>query len=216
MIKKLLKKSLVIGLACLGSLASQAALPTFRTFSAAGNATTPAFVYMPADPSSQIRVVSVFYQGDTNNAALTFSAGIGAYYQANTNASTSSITNWVNSTNGLVNGNVLVLQQGGVGYTNTLVSYGTFITGTNSAGTVTNQAFVVLGSGGWGVAATVYSDIYQMGTATTFTVGNNTNSINGDAIYVGNYGRPLILSLTPALATNRIITASTHYDSATQ
>lgn len=205
---------LAIGLASV-CLTAKAVLPTFRTFSGYGNATTPAQIIMPADPNSQIRIVSLYYTSDTNIAGISFSTGVGAYYQANTNALTSSITNWVNTTNGLVPTSTLVLQQNGQTYTNALVSFGSFITGTNSFGVVTNQAFVVLGTGGWGTNALVGADIFQMGSASTIYVGAGTNALNGDAIYVGNYGRPVIATLSPALSTNRIPSLSTHYDSQT-
>ena len=195
-----------IALAGVTALAALAALPTFRTFSAAGNA---------ADPNSQIRVVSVFYQADTNNAALVFTSGQGAYYQAQTNALSSSITNQVNTTNGLTAGSTLVLQQGGSCYPATLSSLATSLS-TNDYGVVSTNYFVVLASGGWAVNAVQYADIYQMGSATTLTVGNATNGINGDAIYVAAYGRPVAVKLTPALVTNQIPALTSHYDSQSQ
>ena len=210
--KKFIAIALGVAVSCDSALAT---LPTFRTFSGYGNATTPAQIIMPADPNSQIRIVSLYYTSDTNNGAISFSTGAGAYYQANTNASTSSITNWVNTTNGLVATSTMVLQQNGLTYTNALVSFGTFITGTNTFGVVTNQAFMVLGTGGWGTNALVGADIYQMGSTSTIYVGAGTNALNGDAIYVGNYGRPVIATLGPALSTNRIPSLSTHYDSQT-
>ena len=204
-----------LALAALTALPALAALPTFRTFSAAGNAASPATVYLPADPNSQIRVVSAFYQTDTNNAALIFTSGQGAYYQAQTNALSSSITNQVNTTNGLTAGSTLVLQQGGSCYAAVLSSLATSLS-TNAYSVVTTNYFVVLASGGWAVSAVQYADIYQMGSATTLTVGNATNGINGDAIYVAAYGRPVAVKLSPALGTNQITALTVHYDSQSQ
>ena len=191
----------------------QAAIPTYRTVSAVGNATAPAQVYFPANTNAQARVVSVWYASDTNTAALQFSTGGTAYTQVATNAASTSITNLINTTNGLQAGSVMLLEWNGNPYTNTLVSYGSYITGTNTFGQTLYQPFMVLGSGGWGVALTnAWQNIYEMSSISSLPVGANTNAINGDAIYVGNYGRPVWLQLSSALKTNQIPAASAHYD----
>jgi len=211
----------------------RAGIPSYHTFSAAGNAANPATVILPADPNSQIRIVSVFYASDTNAGALQLSSGTTAYSLIASNLTTSSITNVITATNGLSAGAVLVLQHGGVDYTNSVVSFGN--TGTNGLNNLTNTAttwgvygtgsvgypatnlnYVVTGSGGFGVSAFAGDEIYLMGSITSLPVGAATNAINGDDIFSGNYGRPVIATLTPSLATNRLNSISAHYDSASQ
>jgi len=83
---------------------------------------------------------------------------------------------------------VMVLQHAGACYSSTLSLWTT-----NAAG----APVIVLASGGWGVNASVGDDIYQMSAATTVGVGAVTNQWqNGDALYVGNYGRPVMATLT--------------------
>lgn len=205
-------KILTLAATCvLAAVGAVAALPTFRTFSAGGNTSYGATVLMPADANSQIRVVSINYSSDTVGAALAFSSGVGAYYLAATNAATSTVTNQINSTNGLSIGSILVLQHGGVLYTNQVVTWNSstnLLTG--------NGTNVVLATGGWGVLPTLFDDIYQMSAPVTLIVGSGTNAINGDAVFVGNYGRPVIIAFPVATATNRLSLVSVHYDSASQ
>jgi hypothetical protein len=188
-----------------------AALPTYKSATAWGNAGTGATAWLPSDPHSQIRVVGVQYSSDTASASLGFNSGTTAFYQTATNVLTSSVTNQINSTNGLSVGAVIVLQQAGVIYTNTVATWNQTANAGPYGGTN-----VVLNAGGWGVIAQPGSDIYLMGTATSWPVGATTNAINGDAIYVGAYGRPVEVYLPPATASNRLYIVTAHYDSASQ
>ena len=209
---------IAVGLAL--GVAAFAALPTYKTLSSiGGTAAAPANVLFPSDPNSQIRVIYVLGMTDTNNSYLSFQSGEAAFYQTVTNAATSSITNFVDHTNGLVAARTMVLTHAGTLYTNALASYGNY-SGTNSVtGGVTNACFIVLGSGGWGVATSVGDDIQQLSAATLVplpgpTSGFQTNvAIGGDAIFVGNYGRHVLMTFKPALQTNNIYSASAHYDS---
>lgn len=205
---KILSAVAALGL-CAFAFNAPAVLPTYKTFSAAGTAAAPATIIFPDDPNSQIRIVTIYAQSDTNNAQLQFTTGGTAIWQTATNAGASAVTNLVNSTNGLVPGSVLVLNHGGTMYSATLSSF-------NQNATNGNGTNIVLNSGGWGVATSAGDNIYQMSATNTINVGNTTNSQNGDAIYVGNYGRPVMLRLTPALVTNALPAASAHYDSASQ
>jgi len=201
-----MRKSLtIIGVAILSTIAVLAALPTFKTTSASG--TTSAVAYFVADPNSQIRVVSANLTSDLATSTLALRTGAGAYYQTITNAASSSITNGISSTNGLVPSSVMVLQHAGACYSSTLSLWTT-----NAAG----APVIVLASGGWGVNASVGDDIYQMSAATTVGVGAVTNQWqNGDALYVGNYGRPVMATLTGTGACS-INVLSAHYDSVGQ
>jgi hypothetical protein len=213
----MINKILSIAMGCCLAVSASAALPTYRSFTDPGNATYPGFCFMPADPNSQVRVVSISYSSDTNTASIQFSSGVQAYFQVITNLVTSGITNVVNSTNGLVPNSTLLLQQGGNGYTNKLVSWGN--TGTNNLAwfsVATNVNFIVLGTGGWGVAANQNADIYQMGTQANIFVGAQTNWIDGDDIYSGAYGRPVIVQFSSCLVTDAFNTISCHYDSQSQ
>jgi Phage capsid family len=130
-----------------------------------------------------------------------------------------SVTNAINSTNGLAASATLILEHGGVPYTATVSSYGNTGASTlngGQTGSATNVNYVVLGSGGWGVAANVGDNIYLMGTATTIPIPISTNVIAGDAVFVGNYGRPVTVSLSTATTTNTLYSVSAHYDSASQ
>lgn len=181
------------------ALTSYAGSPTYTTLSAGGNPATPANVSFVADPARQVRIVSVWYQGDTNNAVLQFSSGSGAYAMVATNAATTTVTNVINTTAGLAASATMCLEHLGVNYYATLSS-------TN------NGTNLVLNSGGWGVLPSVGDSVYQMGTVTQIPVGSVTNALNGDAIFVGDYGRPVRVVLTPCGATNRLNSVGARYD----
>ena len=205
-----MKKLLLIvtvGLALV--MPSRATLPNYRTFTATNSALKPAQINIPADPNSEIRIVDVSWFSDTNNAALVFTTGSTPFTQTITNMATSSVTNQISGTNGLAPGQVLVLQHSGICYTNTVI---TFNQSTNTASPYQGTN-VVLATGGWGVIASVGDSIYVMGQspATRF-IGATTNAFDGDAIYVGNYGRPVTVLLSPVSAFNSL-NVSVHYDS---
>jgi hypothetical protein len=219
---------------------ANAGIPNYHTYSAAGNAAAPATVIFPADPNAQVRLVSLFYRVDTNTAVIAFSSGTTAYSLAATNTATSAVTNVIDATNGLLIGSIAMLQHAGLDYSSAITSYGNSGTNnwTNSAGYVltnstttlgaygqgpvgfpsTNVSWVAVSSGGFGVLPLIGDEIYLMGSVTSFPGGttNTILNISGDDIYSGNYGRPVQVQLTPALATNNIYSASAHYDSASQ
>jgi hypothetical protein len=86
---------------------------------------------------------------------------------------------------------------------------------TNSSGVVSNQAFVVLASGGWGFAAVPGDAVYLMTNSIVIPNGAATTVGNGDAIYVGNYGRPVAITVS-GHASCSLNYASSHYDSQSQ
>ena len=209
-------KKLLLG-AAIGVLAvcsTFAALPTYKTLSGYGNSTAGASVYFPSDPNSQIRVIYVQYGNDKANF-VNFATGTTAFTQVATNALSSSVTNILDSTNGLSASAPLVLEHAGVAYP-AIVSSFNATSSTNSAG-VTNWTYnVVLGSGGWGVNTSVGDNVYLMSTNVTLPIGIGTNVLAGDDIYSGNYGRPVVVSIPAATNTNSLYSVSTHYDSASQ
>lgn len=190
--------SLAVGLTL--AIPASATTPAYKTKSAAGNAAAPAEVIFPASPGNQTRIVSVNWNSDTNNAVLSCSGGSTVFSIVETNQATTSVTNKINSTNGLSAGAVLVLQHGGVCYKSTVSTWNAstnsgFYGGTN----------VVLASGGWGVATSAGDSVYQMDSPVTLPIGATTNTANGVAIYVATLpGRPVRVVLTPALSTNKL------------
>jgi hypothetical protein len=198
-----LKTKILIGvcIAAAFGMVALAATPLYTSKNATGYAAAPSTVIFPSDPSSQIRLVNVSYQSDSNTAVLSYSSGVGAYTVLNTNTTTG-LTNIVTSTAGMVTGSVMVLEHLGVGYFATLSSTNN---GTNA----------VLASGGWGVTPAVGDNLYQMGTASTVFVGSNGTATavqNGEALFVGNYGRPVMIQLSPALVTNRLNNVTARYE----
>jgi hypothetical protein len=224
---------LSVGFGCLSALAN---IPTYHTISAYGNNTLPATAIFAADPNSQVRVVSVNYSSDIASGVLNFSSGTTAYSVIYTNLTPTWTTNVINSTNGMVAGAGLFLQHAGVVYTNvaaavantgtgTLTLNGYTLTnavttlgvnGSGPAGVAATNISYVISSFGWGVIPAVNDEIYLQGPVTSIFVGIQTNWMNGDDLFSGAYGRPVEMQLPFASSTNRISSASAHYDSASQ
>ena len=201
-------KKLFIATAAVALAVSVMAGPGYVTKSASGNAASPASVILPADPSTTLRLVTVNWSSDTNNAVLSIADGSTAYSIVETNVSSTSVTNKINSTNGLSANAVLVLQQGSTCYAATVSSWSA--TTNSGAGGGTN---VVLASGGWGVNTRVGDAVYLMNTPTTLPVGATTNWQSGTAIFGATYpGRPIRVVLTPALATNKLNSVVGRYE----
>ena len=187
-----------IGLACVAS--TQATLtPFYTTLSDGGNPASPSEVDFISSPGLQFRLISVNYQSDTNNAQLQVSTGGAACAITATNPTTSTVTNVLDHTAGLNPGSILFLEHAGTAYLATLSS-------TN------NSTNAVLAAGGWGVLPSIGDNVYQMGTATTIPIGAGTNWLNGEAIYIGNVGRPVRVVLTPTLNTNNLPAATGRYE----
>lgn len=194
-------------------VAALASLPTYRTITATGS--TAAIGYFPADPNCQVRVIGYSATSDLASSTVIFASGYGAYFQVLSNATTSSVTNYINTTNGLSVGQVVLLQHAGTCYPSTVAALLAYVNGTNSFGAPTNLYSLKLASGGWGVQAVPYDDIYVMSNVVTIACGATTSVQNGDAIYVGNYGRPVSMTLNATSACT-INWASAHYDSQSQ
>jgi hypothetical protein len=208
--------ALLVLLACMAialAVPAFAALPTYRSFSGYGSATQPATVILPADPNSQIRVVTVYYSSDTNIAQFTFTSGGTAWSVAQTNL-TGLATNSVGSTNGMYGGEQVMLQHNGSGYTNSIATFG-YATNINSV-TGNNGYYYINTTTAFGVAPTIGDNIWQMTNSASINVAITTNALNGDDIYSGNYGAPVEVQLGPCQTTNRLSTVSAHYDNAAQ
>ncbi|MEN6642678.1 MAG: hypothetical protein ABFE08_09545 [Armatimonadia bacterium] len=145
-----------------------------------GSGTTAATVYWPADAQKTARLVGVIATSDKAASVISLRTGTTAYTITVTNATTTSINQWLNTTNGLVASGVVVLQK----------PDGTCYSSTIAAGCAETN-MVILASGGFGVVAGVGDQMYLMSDATSIKLGATTLSTHGPAIYVGNRGRPV-------------------------
>jgi hypothetical protein len=197
-------KKILIGLGIAGAVAfaSLAALPTFVTLNGAAGNAAGAQVIFPADPNSQVRLVSCWYQSDTATNLLSFITGTGAYVVGTNSPAGTSIN--VLQTNGLTTGASVIIQSAnGRWITNCTIS--SFPQSTNITLSLT-PAF----------GFTNGDSLYLMGSASTIPTLSTTNALNGEAIYVGNYGRPVLVTMSPASVSNRLNAVSAHYDSQSQ
>jgi hypothetical protein len=188
--------ALLIGL-CGMARSQEYTVPTYVTTTATG--TTLSTAYFPAQPLQQIRVVGAICISDLAGSVLSLSTGRGAYTVLS-NATSSATTIYVVSTNGLQSGDALVLQTWG---------------GTNAYDTVASNPTVsnavVITAGGFGVAVTAGDQLYKMSTASALPIGSNTVNYQGEALYVGNKGRPVRATLNGTSA-NTINTITARYE----
>jgi len=186
--------ALVTGLA---AAAQQYTVPQYLTTTATG--TTLSTAYFAAQPLQQVRIVGAICTSDLAGSVLSLSSGVGAYTVAS-NATSSATTIYITSTNGLVSGDVLVLQTWG---------------GTNAYDTVasnpTASNAVVITARGFGVAVTAGDQIYKMSAASTIPIGSGTANYQGEALFVGNKGRPVRATLNGTSA-NTINTFTARYE----
>ncbi len=196
-------KIIIIACAAVSLAVSAFAEPGWKTLSGFGNATAGAKVIFPADPATTWRLTTVNWGSDSNTAVLAISGGAVVLDIVETNQLSSSVTNKISTTNGLSANAVLVLQHAGTCYA---ASVSTWNSSTNTgAGGGTN---VVLASGGWGTNTTVGDDVFIMDTPVNLPIGATTNFSSGFSLYSCSYkGRPMLVQLTPALATNKLFSA---------
>jgi len=170
-------------------------VPFYQTATATGS--TLSIVYFPAQPLQQIRVVGAICTSDLGGSVLSLSSGIGAYTILS-NATSSATTIYVASTNGLTSGDALVLQTWGA--TNAYDTVASNPTASNA---------VVITTGGFGAAVRAGDQLYKMTAASTIPVGSNgTVNYQGEALFVGNKGRPVRATLNgTSLNTINAITA---------
>lgn len=188
-------KKIVTMMAVAMSLAAMAA-PEYVTKSASG--TTAATVYFTADAVKTPRLAGVVATSDKAGAVLSCRAGAGAYVVTVAVSTTTAVNQWINATNGLEANDVLVLQKlNGNCYSSTVAS------------AETNM--VTLASGGFGIATAVGDSIYKMSAATSLPVGAATVSYQGEAIYAGNRGRPIRITLDGTSACS-IASATAAYE----
>ena len=162
---------------------AQYTAPTFVTLAASG--TTTSVVYFASAPAQQIRVVQTIASSDLASANLLLSTGVTPLSITKSNASGTTID--VAYTNGFAVGDQVVLE--------------------TAAGVITNQAIASF-TGSTNIVfankvpiTRIGDQIYQMSTAVKLWTGVFTNRVlSGEAIYVGNKGRPVQVLLNSTSA----------------
>jgi hypothetical protein len=183
-----------VALALVAGLTAIADSPSYSTVSQAH--ATLSKGYFVADPVLQPRVVGVVYTTDLVGAQLKFYAGTTAYTVSATNLNTTTLT--ISSTNGLTTSDTLIIQSAGGSITNIAIS--SFPQSTNI--TLANIP---------GFNTVPGDSVYKQSSATVWGAFTNVSySMQGEALFVGGRGRPLMFTLN-STSTNTI-SASAHYD----
>lgn len=162
---------------------------------------TASEVIFPAADGQQIRVVGAIGDADKAVSALSFRTGTGAYVVSSSN--TTSVTITLSQTNGIAINDLLLLQ--------TVDGTCTYL------GAVTNRSASTNLLASVAVTTVPGDQVFKLGSATALPVGakgtNYTTSFNlqGQALYVGNRGRPLRVTLDSA-TTNTISSIVAAYE----
>lgn len=210
-------KKFIAAIAAIGLLALSAPAQytvQYISHSAYGNSTAGAITEFTATPGAAFRLVAVNYGSDSSSAVLNLYTGSTAYTITATNAATSSVTNLINSTNGLSAGATLLLEHAGAFYTQTVSSWNssTNFVAVSTNGAASGGTNVVLNSGGWGVATSIGDPVYLLTSPVALPIGTGTNWLNGEALFVGNRGRPVLVQLTPATTSNKLWSVTGRYE----
>lgn len=169
-----MKKFLILIGVMLGLSGLAQTVPTFVTSTAQGSSS--ATVYFASQPLQQVRIVGAIASSDLSSSTIAFATGITPHSVTYSNASGTSI--YIDATNGWAASDVLVIE-GKNGTTNVTISS---FTGSTNITTSASTGFATLPG----------DQLYKLGTAVTLTVGAKTNvNYQGEAIFVGNRGRPV-------------------------
>ena len=192
------KNLLTIGLALAlsaGELIAQNAT-TYTNLNASGS--TSAEVIFAADPTLQVRVVGAIGTSDKSASVFSFRRGTTL---ATVTAATVNATNiTVNSTNGFGASTNIIIQTAS-GQVSSATTHSVLSgNSTNIWITATNAIVPAVGD-----------TIFLMSGATTIKCGATTANYQGEAIYVGNPGRPVrcVLDGTSACSLDSM---TAHYD----
>ena len=169
------------------ALLALADTPNYKVKTATGS--TAATVVWPADPLLQIRLVGTVATSDKAGAVLSFRTGVTPLSISVSNPAGTAIT--LTRTNGVTTNDIVVVQyKNGTAERNSVVSF-------QSATNVTL-------AGATSAATAIGDEVYVMSTPSTLPVGAATVSYQGEAIYVGNKGRPIscVLDGTSACTIN--------------
>lgn len=171
-------RNILLTAALLGGMAASAwaqyTVPTFVTQTASGTSTS--VTYFATSPLQQIRIVGAIASSDLAAANITFKTGTTPLSITKSNALGTTID--VSYTNGFAIGDHVLIEKASGVITNAQI---TAFTG------ATNITF------NYNIPQTLVGDqIYKLGTATTLWCGVQTNrNYQGEAIFVGNRGRPV-------------------------
>jgi hypothetical protein len=173
----LLTAALAIGLTI--PVTAQVGSPVFVTQTASGTST--AVTFFATSPTLQMRVVGAIASSDLAASVITFKAGTTPLTITKTNVAGTTID--VAATNGFTVADFVIVETKSGSLTNAQIAS---FTG------ATNIVFTDK------VMATVPGDqIYKLGSATTLWVGIYTNrNFQGEAIFVGQRGRPVQVQVT--------------------
>jgi hypothetical protein len=157
---------------CAAAILAFAGSPTYVTKSATG--TTLSTNIFASSANTQIRVVGAFAQSDKAGSVISFRTGTTPFTIGASNAS--GITLQVVSTNGMPATPTILIE----------AAAGTVLCTVSTV--ATNILTLAVASG----IATVPGDqLYVMSAAQTLPVGSNTVNYQGEALFVGNSGRPV-------------------------
>lgn len=169
-------KLAIIGLLSLvaGLFSARAqSLPVYTTLSSSG--TTTSVLFFASSPLQQCRIVQAIATSDAASSWVTFKTGTTPLSITKSNAADTTID--VARTNGFAVNDFVILEQSTGWVTNAQIAS---FTG------ATNITFK------WNVPITLPGDqIYKLGTATALPVGAANKVYSGEAIFVGNRGRPI-------------------------
>lgn len=169
-----MKISLLAISTTLCATAALASTPSYETLNGSGS--TAAEVIFPAKPDQQIRVVGAIATSDKAASVLSFRTGAMPVSISASNAAGTGIT--VTRTNGLAPNDLIVIQRAdGTTASGTIASFpaSTNITLNATTGTITLPG----------------DQVYKLGAATTLKCGAATVNYQGEAIFVGRFGRPI-------------------------
>lgn len=181
------KSLLVVGLALaavtLTSRPARAQTPQYTSYGPAAQGTSSSVLQIPPlGPAVTPRIVFLSVDSDKAASVFSFKKGVGAY-TVGTNTAAGTALNLQTGV-GLANSDTLfIVSPDNQFYTNCTVS------SINNVTNITISLTPAFGfTNGWSV--------YKMSAATTFLAGAKSNNVvTGDAVFVGNQGRPLMVTI---------------------
>jgi hypothetical protein len=181
--KHLFSSILILASLALTPIVARAQLgtPQYYTVGPSVQGTSSSLTYVPALDSLTPRIVGVNVDSDKAASVFSFKKGVGAY-TVGTNTAAGTALN-LQSGVGLANSDTLVIQTATGNITNCTVS---------SIANVTNITISITPAFGF----TNGDMVYKMSSATTFGAGAKSNNyVAGEAVFVGNRGRPVMLTI---------------------
>ena|ERR1017187_1499841 len=174
MMKQILKIGLAFALLASALPGWAQTIPSYTTLTASGS--TTATVVFATSPFQQVRIVTAFATSDLSTSKLAFRTGVTPLTVAYTNGVTQV---GVSATNGFAVGTWVLIETKAGATTNAQIA---------SFGAATNIIFTSNA-----IATTPGDQIYSLSAPVLLTVGSNSVTFTGDALYVGNRGRPVMV-----------------------